>query len=309
MFDPNKIKTGVTVTAPRIVLIGVEGVGKTTAGAQCDAPIFLSAEDGLVGKGYENIPHYTPETWEDVLNFLTFLKDENHGYKSLIIDTIDWLEPLLQKAIIRMYSPTKDGIPTYKSIEDFGYGKGYTISAEEFRKALVLLDGIHRKGILVMINAHCQIKVFNNPLGDNYDRYEPKTTKQIAGMIKEWADVVLFANYETLTVKEKGSKAKGVGGQTRIVQTQHSAGWDAKNRYGLPAVMPLDMPTILDAMTSGDPDKPENIIAEINELLPLLDAEKQKATMDYVAKNGTNSLKLSQMLNKIRTLTVGKEAA
>jgi hypothetical protein len=302
MVDKTKIKGGAVTAAPRIVLIGVEGGGKTTAGAQCEAPIFLSAEDGLVGKGYENIPHYSPETWEGVLEFLTYIHDENHGYKSLIIDTIDWLEPLLFA-----YICTRD---KKSGIEDYGYGKGYVVAVDEFRKALAILDAIHRNGILVMINAHCQIKVFNNPIGDNYDRYEPKTTKQIAGIIKEWADVVLFANYETLTAKEKGSsKAKGVGGQTRIVHTQHSAAWDAKNRYGLPAVMPLDMPTILEAMTVGNPDSTVNIIAEINNLLPLLEPEKQQATVDYVAKNGCNALKLSQMLNKIRTLTQDKEAA
>jgi len=296
MFDKTKIKVGATPTAPRIVLIGVEGVGKTTAGAQCERPIFLTAEDGLVGKGFDGVEHYTPPNWEAALEFLSWVRDADHGFKSLIIDTIDWLEPLLVT-----YICTRD---KKKDIEDYGYGKGYTIAADEFRRALAIIDGIHKKGILVMINAHCQVKAFNNPVGDNYDRYELKCSKHIAGMVKEWSDAVLFANYQTFAVKDKGSsKAKGVGGQVRIVSTQYSAAWDAKNRYGLPAEMPFDMPTILEAIRKGEPESAENIIAEINALTPKLDAEKQKAAADLIAKNAGNALKLSQMLNKIRTLT------
>jgi len=305
MFDPKQIKTGAAQAAPRILLIGVEGVGKTTAGSQCEAPIFLSAEDGLVGNGYDNIPHYTPENWDGVLEFLRYLAEEKHDYKSLIIDTIDWLEPMLQAAVVAKYGKNKD----VRSIEDFGYGKGYVIAAEEFRKALAYLDAIHQRGILVMVNAHCHIKAFNNPLGDNYDRYEPKVSKQVGGLLKEWADAVLFANYEVSWAKEKGaSKAKGVGGQVRIVQTQHSAAWDAKNRYGLPAVMAFDMPTILAAMTTGEPETPENIIAEINALLPGLDKKQQQATTAFIEKNGANAKKLTELLNRVRFITNDKEA-
>jgi hypothetical protein len=294
MFDKTKIAIGAKKGAPRIVLIGVEGVGKTTAGAQCDKPIFLTAEDGLVGVGFDDVAHYSPPDWPSVLEYLKWVRDDDHGYKSLVVDTIDWLDPLLVS-----YVCARD---RKRDIEDYGYGKGYGIAADEFRKALALLDEIRKKHILVMINAHCKIKTVNNLTGDNYDRYEPKCNKVIADMIKEWADVVLFATYEVYTVKEKGqSKAKAVGGQTRVVYTEHSAAWDAKNRYMLPSSMPFDMSMILDAIKKGG--SAEGIIAEINALAPKLDVEKQRATADFIAKHATDVIKLSQMLNKIRTLT------
>lgn len=297
MFDKSKIAVGAKKGAPRIVLIGVEGVGKSTAAAQCPKPIILTAEDGLVGQGFDGVEHYSPPDWPAALEFLTWVRDADHGYKSLVVDTIDWLEPLLVT-----YICARD---KKKDIEDYGYGKGYVIAADEFRKALAILEDIHKKGILVMINAHCQVKPYNNPLGDNYDRYELKCSKHIAGIIKEWSDTILFANYQTFAVKDKGSsKAKGVGGQVRIVYTEYCAAWDAKNRYGLPAEIPFDMRTILDAIEHGVPDSPENIIAEINALLPKLgDAVKRKAITDFVAQNAADALKLSQALNRIRTLT------
>jgi len=303
-FDKTKIKVGATVTAPRIVLVGVEGIGKTTAGAQCEAPVFLSAESGLVGKGYDDIPNYSPEDWEDVLAFLRHVAEDQHDYKSLIIDTIDWVEPLLFSYLFKRDSKGREKPLT--SLEDYGYNKGPGIALAEFRRGLAELDKIHRRGILVMINAHCHIKSFNNPMGDNYDRFELKASKLIAGIIKEWADTVLFARYEVFTNKGKGDlKAKGVGGQTRIVHTQHSAAWDAKNRYGLPATMAFDMAGILEAMKSGNPETPENIMAEINALLPQLDEATQKKIAAFVEDNKTNVLKLTQTLNRVRTLTQG----
>jgi hypothetical protein len=294
-FDVKKIKTGAAPTAPRIVLIGVPGVGKTTAGSLCPSPIFLSAEDGLVGQGYDNVPHYTAEDWGGVLSFLDFIGREQHDYKSLVVDTVDWLEPILFAYVYK-----RDG---KKDIEDYGYGKGYTAAADEFRRALAKLDIIHQRGILVLINAHCHIKAFSNPTGDNYDRYELKCNSRIAGMVTEWVDAVLFARYEVYTAKAKGdSKAKGVGGETRVVQTQYSAAWSAKNRYGLPATMPFDMPTILEAMTGGKAESPENIIAKINELLPSLPEDIRGKITDYLATVKTDVAGLTKTLNRVKTL-------
>jgi len=293
----SKIKKGAQQTAPRIVLVGVEGVGKTTAGAQCPEPIFLCAENGLVGFGLDNVPCFTPENWTDALQFLEYLATSEHQYKSLVVDTLDWLEPLLFSFVCKR--DKKEGI------EDYGYGKGYVVAVEEFRKFIAGLERIHRRGLLIMINAHCQIKAFNNPVGDNYDRYELKASKQLAGIVKEWSDAVLFARYEVLTVKEGSakSKAKGVGGQKRIVHTQHCAGWDAKNRFGLPDEMPFDMVEILEAMKQGQPDTPENIISEINSLLPKVPEAKREAIAKFITTNKKDAIALAQALNRVRVLS------
>lgn len=76
-----------------------------------------------------------------------------------------------------------------------------------------------------------------------YDRWELKLISSqkcsIANMLKEWADMVLFANYETIVVKSEDKKAKAQGGR-RVMYTTHHPCWDAKNRFDLPEKLPFE---------------------------------------------------------------------
>jgi hypothetical protein len=290
-----RVRKGSDKKPPRIVLIGVEGVGKTTAGAQAENPIFLCSEDGLIGNGFEGVANVQPQTWDEILQFVGWLATSKHNYKTLVIDTLDWIEPKLFSAICK-----RDG---KQNVEEYGYGKGYVIALDEFRRLLAGLELLRAKGMMILINTHCQIKNFANPVGDNYDRYELKVSKQIAGLIKEWADAVLFALFETHTYKDsQKAKSKGIGGQKRIVHTGHCAAWDAKNRYGMPETLPLDMGERIAAINKGQPDSAEAIIAELQEISASLPADKKKAAEDYIEANKTNVTNLSKLLNRTRAL-------
>lgn len=290
------IRKGPTEKPPRLVMIGVEGVGKSTAGAGMPAPIFLCAEDGLVGPQFAETPSFAAPTWSDALAFLDWLRTEQHEFQSLVIDTLDWLEPKLYAYICQ-----RDG---KAGVEDYGYGKGYVVAAEEFRIFLAKLDELNKRGMAILLLAHSQIKAFNNPIGDNYDRYEPKVAKQIAGMVKEWADAVLFARFQVFAHKGKGQmKAKGIGGQERVVHTTHSAGWDAKNRYGLPDEMALDMGSILEAIKSANGaggETAESIVAEIRNLSAPLPEDVQGKIEAAITKAGADAAELARVLNKTR---------
>lgn len=291
------IKIGSPPKPPRIVIIGVEGIGKSTAGAEMPSPIFLCSEDGLVGPQFANTPNFSAKNWEQAIGFLDYLLDNQTGYKSLIVDTVDWLEPMLQHFIC-----TRDNEKSIESYEG-GFGKGYTAAATEFRKFTRRLNELRSKGFAVVILAHTIVKPFSNPTGENYDRYEPKAEKKIAAIVKEWADAVLFAEFRTFAVKGKGqSKAKGVGGQERIVHTQRSAGWDAKNRFGLPDEMPLDMPTILEAIEAGNGaggDSITDIADEIRDIYSVLPEDVQ-TKIDIDISKAADAAKMSRILNGVR---------
>jgi hypothetical protein len=151
----------------------------------------------------------------------------SQGYKTVIIDSIDWAEKLLKEKICKANG--KSGI------EEFGYGKGWNYLREELDKFLFSLDGLMRKGINVVLVAHSQIRKFNPPgLTDGYDRYELKLDPHNSAKIREWADAVLFVNWHITTLEGPDGKIRGVGGKERLIYTTHTAAWDGKNRAGLP---------------------------------------------------------------------------
>jgi hypothetical protein len=157
----------------------------------------------------------------------------DHPFKTLVIDTADWLEKRLAEHLCR--KSNKD------SIEDFGYGKGWVILTEEFARFLSSLDALLARGMHVVFLAHATVKKFEAPdQAGSYDRFELKLSKSVAPLLKEWADVVLFANYVTKIAEKDNGKMRGVGGKERVLFATHTAAYDAKNRHGLPDKLPFN---------------------------------------------------------------------
>jgi hypothetical protein len=243
-----KVKEPFTVT-----MHGVEAVGKSTFASNAPKPIFIDGEDGTKRLEVERFPR--PDTWEDVKEALRVLELDEHAYQTLVVDTLDWLEPLLWEHICRRDSKS--------DIEAYGYGKGYVAALDEWRVFLAAIERLRRvRRMNVILLAHSWIKPFKNPLGEDFDRYEMKLHPKAAGLMKEWPDTVLFANFETLAVKdEKTKRVRGAATGVHLLYTERTAAWDAKNRSGLPAEMPLDWATFISALEGG-PD-PATIRAEI----------------------------------------------
>lgn len=230
MFE---MTTGKIATAQKVVIYGPEGVGKSTLAARFPQPLFIDTEGSTNKMDVARYPK--PTSWEMLKNEVR--EAPKTGCKTIVIDTIDWAEKLCIASICDASQK--------KGIEDFGYGKGYVYEREEFGKFLDLLQEIVDGGVNVVLTAHAQIRKFEQPdeLGA-YDRWElklgQKTGSQISPIVKEWADMVLFCNYKTHTVvtDKEGKKRKAQGGE-RVMYTSHNPCWDAKNRDGLPEILPL----------------------------------------------------------------------
>lgn len=230
MFE---VATGKIATAQKVVIYGPEGVGKSTLAARFPQPLFIDTEGSTNKMDVARYPK--PTSWEMLKNEVR--EAPKTGCRTIIIDTIDWAEKLCLMSICDAHQK--------KGIEDFGYGKGYVWEREEFGKFLDLLQDIADGGVNVVLTAHAQIRKFEQPdeLGA-YDRWElklgQKTGSQISPLVKEWADMVLFCNYKTHTVvtDKEGKKRKAQGGE-RVMYTSHNPCWDAKNRDGLPEILPL----------------------------------------------------------------------
>jgi hypothetical protein len=271
----------------RAVVFGIEGIGKSTFGANAPRPIFLGAEDGTSQLDVERFP--SPETWADMMEAVRVLTDEPHEYGTLVIDTLDWAEPLLWAHICKRDSQ--------KDIEAYGFGKGYQFALDEWRVFLAALERLRKaKRMHVVLIAHSWIKTFKNPEGDDFDRYEMKLNAKAAGLVKEWADCVLFANYETYANKDaKTKKVKGVDTGARLLFTERRAAFDAKNRYGLPESLPLSWPDFFAAMQAHRPADPANLTAEIERKAEQLSEETKRAALAAIGRAGGDALKLSQL--------------
>ena len=228
------ITSGPTATAQKVVLYGVEGIGKSTFASKFPNPVFIDTEGSTANMSVNRLDK--PSSWQMLIDEVNYVK-QTKICSTLIIDTADWAETLANQHII-----ARNGIT---SIEDLGYGKGYTMVKEEFGKLLNLLSELTDDGINVVVTAHAELKKKEEPdqMGA-YDRYQLKLSRQCAPLLKEWSDMVLFANYETTIVTDSKTKSKKATGGQRVMFTTHHPAWDAKNRHGLPEKLPFDFSSI-----------------------------------------------------------------
>jgi len=219
------------ITRPqKAVIYGPEGVGKSTLASLTPDPVFLDTEGGT--HHLDVIRLDAASSWEEITAAVTQLAKAEHPFRTLVIDTVDWLERRLSEHLCR--KANKD------SIEDFGYGKGWVLLTEEFARFLNSLDALLARGMHVVFLAHSMVKKFEAPdQAGSYDRFELKLSKQVAPLLKEWADLVLFANYVTRIAEKDSGKTRGVGGKERVLYATHTAAYDAKNRHGLPDKLPF----------------------------------------------------------------------
>lgn len=237
-----QISRGVIAKPQKVVLYGPEGIGKTTFASHFPSPLFIDTEDGSASFDVPRLP--TPTSWQMLLDEVRWVRDypaECGG--TLVVDTLDWAERLCADHVCKAND--------WASIETPGYGKGYTYLKEEFGKLLNALGECVERGLNVCCTAHAQIVKFERPdEAGAYDRWELKLSrKQVAPMVKEWADALLFADYKTIVITKSDksgnvTKAKATGGRNRVLHTTHAATWDAKNRWGLQDEVPMEFAQI-----------------------------------------------------------------
>jgi hypothetical protein len=240
------IESGRTVAPPRILIYGTEGVGKSTLASKAENAVFVQTEDGLKTIDCKRFP--LSRTYRDVVEKLTFLADEEHPFGTVVLDSVDWLEKLIWANVC-----ARNG---KQNIEDIGYAKGYKFALDEWREIVSTLDRCMNRGIAVILIAHAKVEKFEDPENPTFDRYTPRLDKHAMAFINEWCDAVLFATRKLAIKKEDLGFNKeraiaipvGAGGGERILRCVGSAACLAKNRYDMPAEIPLSWDAIVAAL-------------------------------------------------------------
>lgn len=235
-------KTTRASAPPRIVVHAQQGVGKSTFAARSYRPIFLPFEDGLTGIETDAFPLLS--SFEETIAALDSLITEPHEFGTVVLDSLDWLEPLIWRRV------TLDA--GKNSIEEISYGKGYLEATTYWRLILDKLNALRTRGMASILIAHTEVKRFDAPDTDAYDRYQIKLHRSASALVVEWADIVGFAQMETVIKKEAQgfqNRVRGISTGRRILRTNETPAYLAKNRYSLPDPLPLDWQSLIAALT------------------------------------------------------------
>lgn len=238
------LKKGFEFKPPIILHYGVQGIGKSTWASEAPEPVFIQTEEGLNTLNVTKFPKANSVT--DVFDALTALAMEEHQFKTLVLDSIDWFENLVHRQVI-----VDHGANIFTE-----YGKGYRFSIPHFEnlmKALLYLRDT--KGMTIIMLGHSKIAPFTAPDLPKYDRFGPDLHESVASLLQEWCDVILFSNYKVFTTKEDvgfgKSENKAIGKGDRATYTQERPPYRAKNRYGLPEEIPMSWDAFYRGMCAG----------------------------------------------------------
>ena len=220
---------------PHIVIYGTNKVGKSTFGALAEKPVFIRTEDGTSNIEVDSFPLAT--SCKEVMSNLADLATKPHDYKTVVIDSVDWLEPMIHRQICEEQK--------VKNLEAIGYGKGYVMAMDLWREYLSALKYLRDEiGMTTIQIAHSEIKRFENPETEAYDRYQVKLHKMASDLILEFADIIFFANHFVGVTKNKQGfgqeRVRAVGGGDRFLYSEERPAFKAGNRFGLPDQIPFD---------------------------------------------------------------------
>ena len=218
-----------TVPPVRVNVQGVDGIGKSTFGADAPSSIFIQAEDGL--KFIDNVARFPViESWNQLLTQVKTLIEEPHDYKSVVLDTTDAASKFGEEFVCESngWSGPQD--------KQAGYGAFYVAEENAWRK---LLQGLNicfeERGMNVILLSHVGDKTSVDPTVGEYHAFQMRSNKKINSLIKDWVDFNLFADYDK-SVNDGKPKSHG----NRILYTKYAMGFEAKSRLTIPSQLPLE---------------------------------------------------------------------
>lgn len=237
------LRRGVQHKPGRFAIYGTHGIGKTSLAASAPAPVFIQTEDG--GGDLDITTFGLLKSYTEVMEAIGELYTQPHDFQTVVVDSLDWLEPLVWT------QTAKDN--GWKDLEAAGYGKGYLAASDYWRG---LLDGLTAlrddKNMTVIMLAHADVKRFDSPDTEPYDRYIMKLHTRASALVQEHVDALFFANYRVSTVKTDlgfNKKAvRGVGAGDRLLFTEERPAFLAKNRYGMPDTLPLSWESVANSI-------------------------------------------------------------
>lgn len=235
--DEFKTVRGKTASAWKIGIYGVPSVGKSELASKAPGAFFIDLENGL-----DRIDCWrTPEkvsTYEGIIKWMTWVST-NDEVKTLVFDTIDELEKILQLRAVRQYNG--EATKHVKTFAEIPWGKGPDFLVQEWRDFIDIVDRLRARGKNIIFVGHEAVQKFANPMDSDFNYFSPNIEKKAIPVFMAKMDALLYGRFETfVSVDGKTSKGKAAATGKRILLTTQGASWTAKNRFGLPSQIDLD---------------------------------------------------------------------
>lgn len=250
------LRRTVNTDPPRILLYGPEKAGKTSLAAEFPDAVFIQTE---VGTGTLELDTFGRiESYTDVMDAIGSLYQEPHDYKTVVIDSVTKLQPMIWA---ETGERGDDKGNKKKRIEDFGYGKGYVYALGIWQELMDALDLLRlERGMNVVLIAHAKIERFDDPETVSYSRYQIDLHDKAADLIKRDVDVILLVKPDVAIKTEEGGFGKGRaiagGGRNVWMHTDSRPAYVAGNRYNLPEKMLFERGKGFDALAPFFPNTP-----------------------------------------------------
>ena len=238
----SNIKKERRLRPPKIVIYSGPKAGKSTWASQAPNPIFIQTEEGLDALDVSAFP--LADHFSQVLEAIRALWENDHDYQSVVLDSLDWLQPLIWQAVCEKFNS--------KSIEAVGggFGKGYIETDILWRQVLDGLDYLrNKKNMCVILIAHAEKRTASPPDGESYEYEALKLHKRASAIVEEWADVIGFATNPLFIRKGQGfnQSARAIMNGERILCVGRNPAYVSGNRYGLPDELPLNFASFQEA--------------------------------------------------------------
>lgn len=227
-FNLQSISKTRRLEAPKILLAGEPKIGKSTFAASAPAAIGICTEDGLAGVDAQAFP--LAQSLSDVYDAIGTLLNEKHDFQTVFIDSLDWLEPLVNAHVCKQNK--------WDNIEAPGFGKGYVAAAAEWRNVLDGLEALRRERSMgVILICHVKVQRIETPTNEGYDAYVLKMHNRASALVEEWADIVGFAAHKIRTKQVDagfGSKeTKALKSTERVLHLEPHPAYPSGSRFGL----------------------------------------------------------------------------
>lgn len=229
MFKGHEICIGKRMSPLKVIIYGDNGVGKTTFAASAKNPIIIDLEGNCnhIEASKQRITNL-----DEFKEFLVALLTQDHDFKTLVIDSLDSLEILLSEKIGKTYTT-----------QELDYGRSAGIWKQHIKDIITPLDILcAKKSMNIVFTAHWKVKSANNPMTEQFDRYDLRVNEHMKTGFCNWVQCILLALKEVIFEEKKGDfgkkKAKNI--ERRALYTRGSPTYYGKNVFDLPEKIQLD---------------------------------------------------------------------